>query len=99
MNAEVAAVQAFADSLKVGERCNVRSQSYDAPMMREITFAGRETRKDGEWIVWRWKPESTNPEGRVDCGYSGFHVTRALNEDAGRILATCAVAVGAATPC
>lgn len=81
MNAkqEIADFDRFVSGLVVGQRCNVRRGTGGVPMVREITFAGREKRRDGEWIAWRWKSEGKTPEGHVDCGYSGYHVTYALN--------------------
>lgn len=93
---EIVEFEKFVSELVVGQRCNVRRDPNDAPMVREITFAGREKRHDGEWIAWRWKSEGKTPEGNVDCGFSGYHVTYALRQQANEIMGLAGTLLGGA---
>lgn len=55
---------------------NVRTRDDCEPLMRELTSVKIEQRRSHglseRWLVWRWIPSGSTPEGKPDCGYAGM---------------------------
>lgn len=55
---------------------NVRIRDDCEPLMRELTSVKIEQRRShglvDRWLVWRWNPSGSTPEGKPDCGYAAM---------------------------
>ncbi len=58
-----------------GLRANVRFAYDSTPMVRNLLRAERIQKKGVTWFYLYWTPEAATPEGKMDCGYSGFEET------------------------